>query len=68
MLERIRKNVWRNYTMVERPFKEAQHKLTAERGIIFSADAIVPSQILKKGVIKTVRDDINGKVAATQRR
>ena len=68
ILECIRKNVWSNLTIAERPFKEARHKLTVEWDIIFCADAIVPSQILRKGVIKSVHDGIHGEIAATQRR
>ena len=68
ILERIRKNVWSNCTIVKRPFKEARHKLTIERGIIFSADAIVLPRILRKDVIKSVHGDIHNGIAATQRR
>ena len=66
ILEHIRKNVWSNCTIVERPFKE--DKLMLERGIIISADAIVPLQILRKDIIKSVHDNIHGGVAVTQRR
>ena len=66
ILERIKKNVWSNCTLAERLSKEAWHEL--ERGIIFSADAIVQPQILRKDKIKSVHDDIHGVVAATQRR
>ena len=34
ILERLRKNVWSNFIIAERPFKEARHKLTVERGVI----------------------------------
>ena len=68
ILEPIKKNVWSNCTIAEKPFKEVRHKLTIERGVIFSEDAIVPLQILRKDVIKCVLDDIHGGVAATQRR
>ena len=47
ILERIRKNLWCNCNMADRPFKEVRHKLTVERGVIFSADAIVRPQILR---------------------
>ena len=67
-LERIKKNIRSNCIIAKRPFKEAQHKLTVEKGITFSADAIVPPQILRKDIIKSVHDDIHGGVAATQRR
>ena len=67
ILERIRKNVRSNCTLAERPFKEAWHKLTVERDIMFSADAIVPSQILRKDIIKSVHDDIHGGVVATKK-
>ena len=67
ILEDIRKNVWNNCTIAERPFKEAQHKLMIEKGIIFGADTIVLPQILRKDVIKSVYKDIHGRVAATQR-
>ena len=67
ILKRIRKNVWSNSTIALRPFKEARHKSMVERNIIFSADAIVPLQILRKDVIKSVHDDMHGGVAATQR-
>ena len=39
-----------------------------ERGIIYNADAIVPPQILRKNIIKSVRNDIHGRDTATQRR
>ena len=68
ILECIRKNVWNNCTIVERTFKEARHKSTVERGIIFCTDAIVPPQILRKDVIKSVHDDIHDGVAAMQRK
>ena len=68
ILEHIRKNVWSNCTLVKRPIKEAQHKLIAERGIIFSAITIVQPQILRKDIIKSMQDDIHGGVTATQRR
>ena len=68
ILEHIRKDVWSNCTIEERPFKETRDKLTVERGVIFSADAIVPPQVLWKDVIKSVHDDIHGGVAVTQRR
>ena len=61
-------NVWSNCTLAERPFKEARHKIMVERGIIFSADIVMPPQILRKDVIKSVHDNIYGGVAATQRR
>ena len=57
-----------NCTLRERPFKEARHRLTVERGILFCADAIVSPKILKKDIIKSVNDDIHGGVATTQRR
>ena len=38
-----------------------------ERGFIFSADIIVLPQILRKNIIKSVHDDIHGRVAVTQR-
>ena len=44
-------------------FKNARHKLTVERDIIFSANAIVPSQIFRKDIIKSVHDDIHDGVA-----
>ena len=68
ILERIRRNVWSNCIIAKRPFKEARRKLTVERGIIFSANAIVPPQILRKDVTKSVHDDIHSEVAVTQRR
>ena len=68
MLECIRKNVWSNCTIVERPFKEAWPKLTVERGIIFSADTIVLPQILRKDIIKNMHDNIYARVTAPQRR
>ena len=67
ILERIKKNVWSNCTIAERPFKEAQHKLTVERSIIFSAKAIVPCQILRKDLIKSMYNDIHGRLVAMQR-
>ena len=67
IFECIRKNVWSNCTIAARPFKEVRHKLTVERGVIFRAEAIVPSKILRKDVIKSMHDDIHGGVAATQR-
>ena len=54
-------------TIAERYFKEARHKLTVERGIIYNANAIVPPPNFKEGH-KSVHDDIHGGVAATQRR
>ena len=52
---------------MERPFKEAWHKLTVERGVIFNVDAIVPPKIFRQDVIKSVHDNIHGGVAVTQR-
>ena len=54
-------------TVLERPFKEARYKLTVERGIIFSANAILPPKPFRKDVIKSMHDDIYGKVTAKQR-
>ena len=68
ILECIRKNVWSYCTIAERPFKESRQKLTVERGVVFSADAIMPAKILRKDVIKSVHDDIHGGVVATQRK
>ena len=68
ILELIRKNVWSNCTITERLFKEARHELTVKRGVIFSTDVIVPPQILRKDMIKSVHDDIYGGVAATRSR
>ena len=68
ILERIRKNVWSSCTTAERPFKEARHGLMVERGIIYDADAKVPLQILREDIIKSVHNDIHGRVATTQRR
>ena len=68
ILEHIRKNVWSNCTIAEKPFKEARHTSTVEMGIKYSADAIVSPQILRKDVIKSVHDDIHGGVAVMQRR
>ena len=59
ILECIRKNVWSNCIIAERSFKEARHKLMVDRGIIYNADAIVPPQILKKDIIKSVHDNIH---------
>ena len=52
ILERIRKDVRSNSTIAERPFKEAWQKLRLERGIIYNTGAIVPLQILRKGIVK----------------
>ena len=68
IFKRDRKILWSDCTITERPFKEARHRLTVERGVIYKADAIAPPQILRKDIIKSVRDDIHGGVAATQRR
>ena len=35
---------------------------------MYNADAILPPQILRKDIIKSVHDDIHGGVAVTQRR
>ena len=63
-----RKNVWSNCTIAERLFKEVRHKLMVERGIIYNADAIVLLQILRKDIIRSILDNIHGRVAATPRR
>ena len=57
ILERKRKNIWCKCTIVERPFKKARDKLMVERGIISNTDAIMPFQILRRDIIKSVHDD-----------
>ena len=64
----ISENVGSNRSIVERPFKEAQHKLTVERDIVFSADTIVLPQILRKDIIKRVHHDIHGRVTVMQKK
>ena len=49
-------------------FQRRTTQITGREGVIFSADAIVPPQILRKDVIKSLYDDIHGGDAATQRR
>ena len=70
ILECIRKNAWNNFTIAEKPFKEARYKLMVERGIKYNADATVPrpKEKLRKDIIKSVHHDIHGGVAATQSR
>ena len=42
IFQRAIEKIWSNCTIVMRPFREARHKLTFERGIIYNEDAIVP--------------------------
>ena len=66
--DRIRKNVWSNCSISERPYKETRHKLTIENGIICSGDTVVPPETLRKDIIQSVHDDIHCGITATQRR
>ena len=65
---RIRKGIWRSCSKAERPYKEIRHKLMIEHGVIYNGDLIIPQEIERKLVIKSVHDDIHCRVAATQKR
>ena len=65
---RMRKNVWGNFSWTETLNKEIKYKLTIEHGVICNGDPIIPLEIQRKLVIKSVHDDIHCEVAATQKR
>ena len=65
---RIRKNVLGNYCRAETPYKEIRHKLTIEHGVICNGDQIIPPEMQRKLVIKSVHDDIHCGIAAPQKR
>ena len=68
ILERLKRIIRNNCSMVERTFKEKKHKLIIERGIICNGDIIVPPETLRKDTSKSIYDDVYYVIRATPRR
>lgn len=41
---RIKKNIWGNCSMAERPYKAIRHKLTIESGVICNGYLVIPPE------------------------
>ena len=62
-----KKNIWENYSVVKRPYKDIRHKLTMEHVVICNGDQIITPETQRTLMIKRVHDDIHCGVATTQK-
>lgn len=67
MTSRIKKNIWDNCSMAERPYKEISHKLTNENEVICNGNLVIAPETQRKHVIKSVHDNIHCGIVYTQR-